>query len=138
MTTAHGPGTYEAQLAAHTAVLLPDLNADARLELLAAMDPDDLRASLAWLASYAPQTFDFALVRDRQMVARLQDRLDEGEAAEDEDEPYCSECGAAIGIFISYGNAWLHYTGEGTAASPVDLFDAGHEPVVGWRPAGAR
>jgi hypothetical protein len=40
------------------------------------MDPDDLRTSLAWLVSYAPQVFDFALVRDRAMVERLQDRLD--------------------------------------------------------------
>ena len=58
---------------------------------------------------------------------------------DDEDlEPYCYTCGATIGIFIGQGDAWLHYTGEGTVASPVELFDAGHAPEVAWRPAGAR
>ena len=60
------------------------------------------------------------------------------ECGNDEDEPYCTECGADVGIFIGHGDAWLHYTGEGTAESPVELYDAGHAPVVAWRPAGAR
>ena len=57
---------------------------------------------------------------------------------DDDEETYCSACDAKIGIFYAHGDAWLHYTGEGTAASPVELFDAGHEPVIAWRPAGAR
>lgn len=56
----------------------------------------------------------------------------------DEAEPYCTECGGDVGIFIAHGDAWLHYRGEGTAADPVELFDAGHAPEVAWRPAGAR
>jgi hypothetical protein len=56
----------------------------------------------------------------------------------DEDEPFCWTCGARVGIFIGHGEAWLHYRGEGTAADPVELYDAGHVPDVGWRPAGAR
>jgi len=43
-----------------------------------------------------------------------------------------------VGIFYAHGDAWQHYTGDGTAASPVELFDAGHEPVVAWRESGAR
>ena len=27
---------------------------------------------------------------------------------------------------------WRHFRGEGTAASPVELYDAGHEAVVRW------
>jgi hypothetical protein len=50
-------------------------------------------------------------------------------------EPYCTSCGASAGIFIAHGDAWLHYTGQGTVASPVELLDADHEPVIGWRPA---
>jgi len=60
------------------------------------------------------------------------------ECDNDEDEPFCAACGADVGIFIGHGDAWLHYTGEGTAASPIELYDAGHAPVVAWRPAGAR
>ena len=80
--------------------------------------------------------FDFALVRDRALVERLNVRLDEEPV--DDNEPYCITCGAKVGIFYAHGDAWLHYTGEGTVASPVELFDAGHEPVIAWRPAGAR
>jgi hypothetical protein len=48
------------------------------------------------------------------------------------DEDYnCAVCGALIGIFIDHGQGWHHYRGEGTAASPVELFDAGHEATPG-------
>ena len=129
----HPPATYEGQLAARVTELLPDVTTSERLELLGVMDPDDMRTSLAWLISHAPQLFDFALVRDAAMVDRLENRLDE--AQEDDEEPYCSECGATIGIFHGHGDAWLHYTGEGTVEHPIELFDAGHEPVIAWRPA---
>jgi hypothetical protein len=65
------------------------------------------------------------------------DEDDRDQDDEDDFEPYCSTCGATVGIFIGHGDAWLHYTGEGTVANPVELFDAGHAPVVAWRPAGA-
>jgi hypothetical protein len=130
------PATYEGQLAERAADVLPDIDAAERLELLGVMDPDDMRTSLAWLASHAPQMFDFALVRDLAMVERLEARLNEGQ--DDDEEPYCDTCGAAVGIFHGRGDAWLHYTGQGSVASPVELFDAGHEPVIAWRPAGAR
>jgi hypothetical protein len=136
ITDAEMRTTYEGQLAGRVAELLPGLATDERLELLGAMDPDDMRTSLAWLVSFAPQVFDFALVRDRAMVERLQERLDHQH--DDDPEPYCSACGAKAGIFIAHGDAWLHYAGEGTVASPVELFDAGHAPVIAWREAGAR
>lgn len=125
--------TYEVQLAERAGEMLPDLDSAERLELLGVMDPDDLRTSLAWLVSFAPQLFDFALVRDRAMVERLQTRLDEDQ--DGDEEPYCSTCGASVGIFHGRGDAWLHYTGEGTVASPVELYDAGHEPLIAWREA---
>jgi len=128
------PPTYAAQLAQRAAELLPDVDLDARLELLGVMDPDEMRASLAWLLSAHPQVFDHCLVRDRQLVERLQDRLDH--QYDDDPEPYCSTCGASVGIFVGHGDAWLHYTGEGTVESPVDLYDAGHAPAVAWREAG--
>jgi hypothetical protein len=40
-------------------------------------------------------------------------------------------------VFIGHGSAYLHFTGQGTVASPVELFDAGHEPVIAWRLTGA-
>jgi hypothetical protein len=123
--------TYEGQLAERVADMLPDLNLDERLELLGVMDEDDMRSALAWLASHAPAMFDFALVRDRELAGKLTTRLAEGE--DQEDEPFCAGCGADIGIFIGLGPGWHHFRGEGTAASPVELYDAGHAPEVGWR-----
>ena len=56
----------------------------------------------------------------------------------DEDEPYCCTCGSPVGIFHGHSDSWRHWRGRGTAQSPVELYDAGHEPEVAWRPAGAR
>jgi hypothetical protein len=129
---------YEGQLAERVGELLPDLNLAERLELLGVMDPDDMRASLAWLASAFPRMFDFALVRDRELAKRLTTQLADEDDGLDDLEPFCFRCGANIGIFTGRGGAWLHYTGAGTVDSPVELYDAGHAPEVTWCPAGAR
>jgi hypothetical protein len=62
-----------------------------------------------------------------------------GELRQDEDlragpRGYCTTCGGNAGHFIGYDGP-RHYRGEGTAASPVELFtpDDGHEPAVAWR-----
>jgi hypothetical protein len=134
---ADGGATYEGRLAGRVGELLPDLNGAERLELLGVMTPDDMSTSLAWIATMYPQVFDFALVRDCGLVKRLEDRLDE-DGEDDEDEPYCYTCGSPVGIFRGHGDGWHHFRGEGTAANPVELFDASHAPEVAWRPAGAR
>lgn len=131
--------THEGQPAERVGQLLPDLNAGERLELLGAMDPDDMSTSLAWIAAMYPQVFDFAIVRDRGLAERLTTRLaDDEDQAEDDEETFCRTCGSPVGIFLGHGDAWRHFRGEGTAASPVELFDAGHAPEVAWRPAGVQ
>jgi hypothetical protein len=99
-----------------------------RLELIGTMDDEDVRTALAFIAASAPGAFDAAL-------DELLDLGDDEDQDADE-EPCCGTCGASIGIFYGRGPAWLHYRGEGTAASPVELFDVAHEPVIAWRPAG--
>jgi hypothetical protein len=104
----------------------------------------DYRAALASAPVTSPPGREWML----RLASVLEDLLgvlggpdddeDEDQADEDDLEPYCYTCGADIGIFHGHGPAWLHYTGEGTAASPVELYDAGHAPVVAWAPAGAR
>jgi hypothetical protein len=51
----------------------------------------------------------------------------------DDLEPYCAACGATAGIFQGRGPAWHHFRGRGTPGDPVELYDAGHDPVVAWR-----
>ena len=132
-------GTHEGQLDGRVSELLPDLNTDERLELLGVMDSDDMSTSLAWIAAMYPQVFDFALVRDRGLARRLTTQLAEDQDdGLDDDEPYCRTCSSPVGIFLGHGDGWHHFRGEGTAASPVELYDAGHAPEVAWRPAGAR
>lgn len=134
------PPTYDEQLAARVTELLPDVNNGERLELLAAMDPDDMRQSLAWLLSYSPKMFDYALVRDRKLVERLQERIDH--EYDDDPEPYCSACGADIGIFHGRGPDWHHYRtvsdSRSVSGTGIELYDAGHAPAPSWREAGAR
>lgn len=72
-----------------------------------------------------------------EALADLREQLGQGSAAADDLEPYCSACGAAIGIFQGHGDAWKHYRGSGTAASPVELLDTDHELVVARRTAQA-
>jgi len=64
-------------------------------------------------------------------------RAEHQRPADDEDEPYCVTCGAALSIFQGQRDkGWQHYRGNGTAASPVEIYDAGHAPQTAWRPAG--
>ncbi|HEY1321687.1 MAG TPA: hypothetical protein VGF32_15630 [Streptosporangiaceae bacterium] len=59
-----------------------------------------------------------------------------GQAEDDYWQDYnyaCSACGARIGMFIGR-QGWHHYRGDGTAASPVEIYDADHEPVLAADP----
>lgn len=85
------------------------------------------RATLEIIAVNAPDALHTAIVELHGD--------DGGQERDGDEEPYCETCGASVGIFYGHGEAWLHYTGQGTADSPVELFDAGHEPVIAWRPA---
>jgi hypothetical protein len=55
----------------------------------------------------------------------------EGVDDDDDAEPYCTACGRWVHMFQGY-EGWRHFRGEGTAASPVVLYDAGHEAAVAW------
>lgn len=100
-----------------------------RLGRLDALDPDQMAAGLAWLAGYSPAIFDATLDAVEPWAGDgAADRADDA-------EPYCTVCGARIGIFLGRGDNWRHYRGGGTAASKTEPYDAAHVPVIGWRPA---
>jgi hypothetical protein len=50
-------------------------------------------------------------------------------------EPYCTRCGAAAGIFAAHGGHWQHYLWGYAPGTKPEVYDAGHAPVIGWRPA---
>jgi hypothetical protein len=101
-----------------------------RLDRLRFLLPEQMADGLTWLAGYDPEVFD--------AVLDAVEPCDEGgdpDAGEDA-EPFCVLCGAGVGIFLKFGLEWRHYRGDGTVAW-CEVYDAGHEPVVAWRPAEA-
>ena len=48
-------------------------------------------------------------------------------------EPYCTACGASVGIFLAHGGDWKHYRWDYAPGSKPEVYEAGHAPVIGWR-----
>lgn len=99
------------------------------MERLGALDAERLYLSLAFLAGYRPRAFDAPL-----------DATEPG--AGDEPDPslepelFCTSCGGHAGIFWLLGEEWRHFRpGTGSGGKP-EVYDPGHEPVIGWRAAG--
>lgn len=99
-----------------------------RLGRLSTLGHEQMAAGLAWLAGYRPAVFGAVL--DAAEPCDEDDDL----TGENEPEPYCTLCGDRVGAFPRYGDGWRHYRGDGVTCK-AKLFDAGHAPVVGWRPA---
>ena len=98
-----------------------------RIDRIAALSQEDMSAGLLWLAMNFPAVCN-------AMLDKLEyDAIDDPDPGR-EPEPICAECGAAIGIFLRFGLDWQHYRGDGTTIGKIELFDAGHTPVVAWRP----
>ena len=57
-----------------------------------------------------------------------------------EPEGYCTVCGENVSWFLGYEGP-QHFRGPHklvTGSERRELFDAGHEPMIAWREAGAR
>jgi hypothetical protein len=73
-----------------------------RMARLGALDAERLYLSLAFLAGYRPRAFDAALDATEPCAG------DEPDPAR-EPEPFCTVCGANVGIFWMLGGEWRHY-----------------------------
>ena len=80
--------------------------------------------SLLWVARR-----DGKIIAAEYWLGQLIDDL-EWLADGDGETHACSVCGAPVGRFQGY-DGWRHYLGEGTAASPVVLYEADHEATPG-------
>ncbi len=93
----------------------------ARRERLGEFSPQQLAEGMIFLSGYAPEVFDAVLDAVEPCVSD----------GSEEPAPFCSRCGADIGIFFKFGLDWRHY--RGATVSEIELFDPGHAPVVAWR-----
>jgi hypothetical protein len=105
---------------------IPALWQEDRIARLTALTPEDAAAGLLWLA------MNFPAVADAMLDKVEYDAIDDPDPSQDP-EPFCAECGAAIGIFLRFGLDWRHFRGDGTTIGQIELFDPGHGPVVAWR-----
>jgi hypothetical protein len=100
-----------------------------RISRLAALSHQDTVAGLLWLA------MNFPAVCDAMLDKTEFDAIDDEEPLCGEPEPYCTACGAAAGIFTAYGDSWRHFRWDYAPGSKPEVYDAEHDPVIGWRPA---
>jgi hypothetical protein len=96
-----------------------------RMDRLATLDAEQMNLALSFLIGFAPQVFDAVLDAAEPCAGNLVDP--------DEAEPFCTQCGATIGIFLRDGLHWQHYAGDGTTAGQQQVYDPGHPPVPSWR-----
>lgn len=82
--------------------------------------------TLAFLAGYRP-----AICAAGPDATRP--RPGDGATAPDGPEPYCTSCGARVGIFLGHGMDWRHFREPGNPGATAEVYEAGHPPATGWR-----
>jgi hypothetical protein len=114
-----------------------------RIDFINVMTADEAKMLLAHIAGYAPRVFDAAVTdRSETFADELFGRIEARDDAEYQAEPegYCTVCGENVAHFFGYEGP-QHFRGPHklvTGGERRELFDAGHEPVIAWREAGAR
>jgi len=123
---------------------LLDLTRSERLGFINVMTPHEAKVLLAYIAGYAPEVFDAALLatRPETFAAELAARIETRDEAEYMAEPegYCTVCGANASWFLGHDGP-QHFRGPHklvTGAERRELFtpDDGHAPQVAWRQSG--
>jgi hypothetical protein len=111
----------------------PDAAARQRRDRLARASAEDMQSALAFLSMIDPEAFEIAFTAVAARAGQSPESREDGAAPEDEEPiPVCRECGAPVGIFLTHGLAWQHYTGDGTTVGQQQIYDAGHPAAVGW------
>lgn len=99
---------------------------EARINVL---DSDRMTAAPLLLPGYNLATLDPVLDAAEPWLS------DDESAGDYGPEPYCTECGAAAAIFTAHSGDWCHYRWDYAPGSKPEVYDPGHRPVIGWRPA---
>ena len=93
----------------------------------------DYKAELASAPLTRPPGREWML-RLASVLGDLLDALDDPAGAGDDLdglEPYCTVCGAWIGMFLGM-DGWHHFRGDPAPGGKRELYDAGHEAAVAW------
>jgi hypothetical protein len=94
-----------------------------RLLRLDSLDREDMWCALTFLAEYSPATFDTILDALVSADHALDDEADE--------EPFCTTCGASLGIFMADGPCYRHY--RDSEEDDYQRYSVDHPTVIGWR-----
>ena len=108
---------------------VPETSLLDRISRLAALGQEDTVAGLLWLA------MNFPAVCGAMLDKTECDAIDDEEFPCEGPAPYCTVCDLDAGIFTAHGGEWRHYRWDYAPGSKPEIYDAGHEPQIGWRPA---
>ena len=93
-----------------------------RMRRIDGLDSQDMTTALAYLAEYSPAALDTILDAIGPASPALQEEADE--------EPYCSACGAPLGIFAADGPYYRHYR---EMNGDLQRYSVDHPTAIGWR-----
>jgi hypothetical protein len=99
------------------------------MERLGALHAERLYLCLEFLAQHRPRAFDAALDATEPSAGGEPD-------PSLEPEPFCTLCGANVGIFWLLGEEWRHYRPGTRSGGKPEVYDPGHAPVIRWRIGG--
>ncbi|HCU96529.1 MAG TPA: hypothetical protein DHU96_28945 [Actinobacteria bacterium] len=66
----------------------------------------------------------------RRQLGQVLNAIDD-QADDDGTEPYCTTCGQWVGMFRGI-DGWRHFRGDPAPGGQRELYEAGHQPVIGW------
>jgi hypothetical protein len=102
----------------------PDAAAQQRADRLARATTEQMEMALSFLSRIDPEAFEIAFNAATQA---------DGDLHEDEEAiPLCRQCGAPVGIFLSRGLQWRHFSGDGITSGAQQIYDPGHPAEVAW------
>jgi len=74
---------------------------------------------------------ELAAARPGDVLGGQAPEPDDGEDLDDGTEPYCTACGEWAALFIGV-DGWRHFRGDPAPGGDRTLYEADHEPVIGW------
>ncbi len=104
---------------------------EARVTAARAILGDFRAACRAAPLSTPPRMGEWALRLASALGTVLDGHADDADDLDDDTEPYCTACREWAGMFLGL-EGWRHFRGDPAPGGVRALYDADHEPVIGW------